>query len=97
LDGDLHYAAGGIGFLALIVAVFLLARHFRQAGQRAWAMASTATGALFLAANVSGITLGARHQVACNLTLTVGIVVAWAWLSALSAHLHATQAKAHRR
>jgi hypothetical protein len=59
-------------------------------------MASTATGALFLAANISGITLGAHHHVACNLTLTAGIVMAWAWLSALSAHLYATQAKAHR-
>ena len=94
--GDLHYAAGGIGFLALIVAAFLLARRFRQTGQRAWAMASTATRALFLAANVSGITLGAHHHVAYNLTLTAGIVAAWAWLSALSAHLYATQAKAQR-
>jgi hypothetical protein len=78
------------------VAAFLLARRFRRGGQRAWAMASTATGALFLAADLGRATLGAHHQVACNLTLTAGIVVAWAWLSALSAYLYAKQAKAAR-
>lgn len=94
--GDLHYLIGGIGFLALILAAFLLARRFRRAGQRSWAMASTATGALFLAANASGITLSAHHQAAYNLTLTAGIVAAWAWLSALSLHLYANQAKPER-
>ena len=55
---------------------------------------STATGALSLAANLGGATLGAHHQVAYNLTLTAGIVVAWTWLSALSAYLYAKQTQA---
>jgi hypothetical protein len=91
--GDLHYMVGGIGFLALIAAAFLLAARFRRAGQQGWAAASAATGALFLAANLGGAVLGSPHQTAYNLILTAGIVAAWAWLSALSAHLYAAQAK----
>lgn len=94
--GDLHYVAGGIGFLALIAAVFMLARQFRRARQPGWAAASAATGALFLAANLGGAALGSHHQAAYNLILTAGIVLAWAWLTTLSAHLYAAQAKPAR-
>jgi hypothetical protein len=90
--GDLHYVVGAAGFLALIVAAFLLAARFRRAGQRAWAVGGAATGTLFLAANLGGAALGAHHPVASNLILTAGIVLAWAWLSAVSARLYAEQA-----
>jgi hypothetical protein len=49
-------------------------------------VASAATGTLFLAANLGGAALGSHHQTAYVLSLTAGVVLAWAWLTALSAH-----------
>lgn len=80
-----------------MAAALLLARRFHRAGQRAWAIGSAATGILFLAANLGGAALGAPHPVAYNLTLTAGIVLAWAWLSSVSAHVYAGQATARQR
>jgi len=88
--GSLHYVVGGIGFLGLIAATFVLARVFLRAGSNGWARISIASGAAFLAANVLGAVLGSQHEVASNLTLTGGIVVAWLWLSAASLHFYRT-------
>jgi hypothetical membrane protein len=88
--GNLHFLVAGIGFLGLVAATFVLARVFRRAGSRGWARISIASGAAFLAANIVGPVLGTRHEVASNLTLTAGIVVAWLWLSAASLQLYRT-------
>lgn len=89
--GNLHVLVGGLGFLGLIAAAFVAARVFRRLGSPRWALASAAAGAIFLACNVAGAGLGTRHEVAYNLLLTAGIVVAWAWLTAASVHLYAAQ------
>ena len=82
LHGTLHIAAGGVGFLALVAATWLLAACFRQDGRRRQATWTRATGAVFLVA-FAGIASGATSP-AVNLAFTVAVVLTWAWLSLTS-------------
>jgi hypothetical protein len=84
-SGILHFATGGVGFLGLIVACLLFARHFAARGQRGWAIYSAATGIIFFAAFV-GIASGAGN-VYTIVGFWIAIVIAWAWLSLLAARL----------
>jgi hypothetical protein len=84
-NGILHFVCGGIGFLALIAACLLFARKFAAAGQRAWAFYSLATGVIFFAA-FFGIASGSGPAW-IMLGFLGAIVLAWTWLSTLSARL----------
>jgi hypothetical protein len=86
--GGLHYVAASLGFLALITAAFVMARRFRSEGHRSAASSCAAVGAGFLAANVIASLVRVDHAVAANIILTIGIVAAWAWLTALAAWLY---------
>jgi len=86
LHGILHIAAGGIGFLALIVATFVLGRRFAREGRRERAAFTVATGIFFLGGFV-GIASGSP-SVATNLIFTAAVVLMWTWLSLTSAHLY---------
>lgn len=44
LHGLLHFASGGVAFLALIAACFVFARRFGKLGERGWAVYSAMTG-----------------------------------------------------
>jgi hypothetical protein len=81
--GVAHLACGGVGFLALIAACFVVARRF--AGQRrpGWAWYSRATGVAFLA-GFAGVASGSEAAVA-SLGFWAAVALAWAWLSAVSA------------
>jgi hypothetical protein len=84
--GLLHLAVGGLGFLSLVAACYVLARRFGRGGRRGWAAYSAATGTVFLAA-FAGIASGSGAP-AVNLSFAVAVVVAWTWLAALSVHLY---------
>ncbi len=84
LHGTLHIAGGGIGFLALVTATWLLAKRFRQDAHRCQAWFARATGAAFLVA-FAGIASGAASP-ALNIAFTAAVVLTWAWLSLTSAH-----------
>jgi hypothetical protein len=86
-NGLLHFVAGGLGFLSLIAATFIFARRFAGQGRRAWAAYSVATGVSFFAA-FAGIASGGG-QVWLNLAFAAAVVIAWAWVSAVSAHFRA--------
>ena len=47
-----------------------------------------AVGAGFLAANAVGGVLRADHALTANIILTLGIVAAWAWLTAVAMRLY---------
>ena len=83
--GLAHFAAGAVGFLALIAACVVFARRFAALGQRRWAACSLATGVLFLAAFL-GIASGSGGA-ATNLGFVAGILLAWSWLTVLAARL----------
>jgi hypothetical protein len=92
--GLLHLAFGGVGFLALIAACFVLARRFASQGQRRWAVYSRATGVIFFAAFV-GIAVGSGQPWSV-LGFWIGVVVAWAWVSALAVKLLTERAPTQR-
>jgi hypothetical protein len=83
--GVLHFVAGGIGFVCLVVACLLVAGRFAAEGRQRWARFSRATGVLFLAGFVA-VAAGAGAAWS-NLAFTAAVVLAWSWVSALAAHL----------
>jgi hypothetical membrane protein len=89
VPGMLHFVCGGIGFLALIIATFVLARRFRGEGRRGRAVGSIVTGVAFLAGFV-GIASGSTSP-ATTLAFTAAVLLVWAWLSSTSAHLYRHQ------
>lgn len=84
--GMLHVVFGGLGFVALILATFVLAKRFRHEGQRRRATVSIVTGVAFLAA-FGGISSGSGSP-AVVLTFTAAVLLVWAWLSSTSVHLY---------
>ncbi|MEV4055106.1 DUF998 domain-containing protein [Amycolatopsis sp. NPDC049688] len=79
--GTLHFAAGGIGFLALVAACFAIGSHLPPA--RAWY--SRLSGLLFLA-GFAGVASGSTSPVVI-LGFWAAVIIAFAWLATTSFHL----------
>jgi hypothetical membrane protein len=86
MHGTLHFVSGGVGFLALIIATFLLAKRFRCEDRPGRAVSSIVTGVAFLAGFV-GIASG-RTSPVIVLAFTAAVLLVWAWLSSTSLHLY---------
>jgi hypothetical protein len=89
-SGMLHIVTGSLGFLGLIAACFVFARHFALQQQRNWAAYSVATGVIFLAGFI-GIAAGSQQtgtalQVV-TLAFTMAVILGWAWISLVMAQL----------
>jgi hypothetical protein len=84
--GLLHVVTGAVGFACLVAACFVLAHRFAHRGRAGWAWYSRATGLVFLAGFV-GIASGSSSP-AVVLGFWFAVVVAFAWLAALSVHLY---------
>ncbi|MCW2879750.1 MAG: hypothetical protein JWQ95_3850 [Sphaerisporangium sp.] len=91
--GMLHFACGAVGFLCVIAACFVIGRRFAAAKRPGWAVYSRLTGVLFLAA-FAAVATGAG-AIWANLSFVAGIVIIWAWLSALSLHLYRQSTPEH--
>ena len=85
--GLLHFATGGIGFLALIAECFVFARRFAVLSQRAWAAYSVVTGVIFFAA-FAGIATGST-QTSIVIGFWIGVVLVFTWISIMAARLMA--------
>jgi hypothetical membrane protein len=83
--GALHFVVGGVGFVCLIVACFVLATYFRRAGRRGLAWFSLATGAVFLA-GFAGIASGSHGPT--TLAFVAAVVLVWAWLATVCIHFY---------
>jgi hypothetical protein len=68
-----------VGYLALCVAFFLLARHFAVAGQRGWAVACRAIPIVVLA--------GFMGSASAVLLFTAGANLGLLWMTAVTARL----------
>jgi len=79
--GLLHFVSGGIGFLGLIAACFVLAARFRGEGRSSWMWFSLATGVLFFG-GFAGIASGAQSRTLV-VAFYLAVLLAWTWLSAL--------------
>jgi hypothetical protein len=77
-----HFATGGIGFLALIIACFLTAGYYKREQRRRLAAYSRFTGFAFLA--------GFAGNHALNVAFAVSVVIAWTWVSAVAIERLAT-------
>jgi hypothetical protein len=81
-----HLAAGGIGFLCVIAACFVVARRFGREGRKGWAAYCRVSGALFLV-GFAGIASG-NSAPALTLGFVAAVIVIWTWLAAVSANLY---------
>ena len=85
--GLLHLISGGLGFLALITACFIVARQFKRTADRGWMWFSTITGIVFFGAFAGVASAGATPTLV--VLFTAAVILASAWLSLLSARLFA--------
>ena len=81
-----HLIAAGIGFIALIVACFVVARYFSREGRRGLAVYSRVSGLAFLA-GFAGVTTGSSSS-AVVLPFHAAVLIAWAWLAVTSVQLY---------
>jgi hypothetical membrane protein len=86
-----HFVVGGIGFLCLIAACFVIAHRFSRDGRRGLARYARVTGVVFLAGFV-GIASGSGST-ATTLAFVGAVVWVWAWLSATATHLYRVAAR----
>jgi hypothetical membrane protein len=84
--GTVHFAAAGVGFLAVAASCFILARRFSGQGQRRLAVFSRATGVVFLAGFLCVASGGG--SVAANLAFTAAVVLVFGWLTVVAVHLY---------
>jgi small-conductance mechanosensitive channel len=73
-----HLVSGSVGFTALIVACFVIARYF--------AIYSRITGLAFLAA-FAGVTTGSSSS-GIVVPFYAGVLIAWIWIAIISVHLY---------
>ena len=85
-QGMLHMVCGGLGFMALILATFVLAKRFGREGRRRRAAFSIVTGVGFLG-GFAGISSGSNTPTVV-LAFTAAVLLVWAWLGSTSAHLY---------
>ncbi|SPL96650.1 unnamed protein product [[Actinomadura] parvosata subsp. kistnae] len=85
LSGILHMAVGGVGFLCVSAACYVIASRYARDGRQGWAWYSRITGTLFLG-SFAGIAGGGGIAWA-NLLFVAGIVALWCWMSLVSLDL----------
>ena len=79
--GSLHFACGGIGFLALVAACLILGRHYARSGRPRIAVVSRVTGGACLAA-FAGIASGSAGPAVP--AFVAAVVLVWAYLAAVA-------------
>ena len=84
--GMAHFAVAGVGFICLVTACFVLASRFARNGEPGWAWFSRITGGFFACSFVV-LSSGTGGAVAI-LAFTAAVVLAWAWLTAVSVKLY---------
>lgn len=97
LSGVLHLAFGAVGFVAVAVAAFVIARWCARRGEAQWAWYSRVSGVLIVLGFLAGAALAT--ETLGVVSLWVAVVVGWAWIAAASIHLYRTvpHPDAHRR
>jgi hypothetical membrane protein len=84
--GVLHLVSAAIGFGSLIAACFVLAAWLGRSARRRWSWFSGLTGALVIAGFAS--LASGKGGSAAVLGFTAALVIAWAWLAAISVQLY---------
>jgi hypothetical protein len=82
--GLVHFAAGGLGFIALGVSCFFAARAMSRRNERSLSRLSILSGLIVLLGFFGGMALPISSPVA---GIWIAVVVGWAWLSVVSHRL----------
>ncbi len=85
--GMLHFMLGGIGFLCLIAACFVIGHRLGREGRRGLAWFSRAAGVIFLA-GFAGIASGSHGPT--TIAFVAAVVIVFTWLSTVSVHFAQT-------
>jgi hypothetical membrane protein len=88
-QGMLHFTVGGIGFLCLVAACFVLANRFAADGQRGLAWFSRVTAIVFLA-GFAGIASGSPGPT--TLAFVAAVLIVCTWLTTVSVRFYRTAA-----
>lgn len=94
IEGVLHFVCGAVGFPALTIAALVLARRFRAGGDPGWALVSALSGVFFFAS--FGVMASAGGAGWSLLLFTAGVIVIWAWFTAVCLRLLRSPAAAER-
>jgi hypothetical protein len=84
--GLVHLMVASIGFACLVAACFVLGAWFARNGEPSWAWFSRITGVAFGGSFVA--LASGSGGAATILVFTAAVVLAWAWLSAVSVKLY---------
>jgi uncharacterized protein DUF998 len=87
--GLLHFAAGGLGLVALAVSCLIASRAMSRRGERALARLSLLSGVIILLGFFSGMAIPNSSPV---LGIWIAVVVGWVWLALMSRRLSVTTA-----
>jgi hypothetical protein len=82
--GLVHFAAAGLGFTAIAVACFVMARRFRGEGEGGMARFSRVTGVVFFGGFLCVASGGG--SVVANLLFTAAVVLVFTWVAAVARH-----------
>jgi hypothetical protein len=83
-SGLLHFAAGGLGFVALGTSCLFAARAMAHRNVRSLSRLSLVSGLVILAGFFGGMAIPNSSPV---LGIWIAVVVGWAWLAVVSRHL----------
>jgi hypothetical protein len=86
MHGMLHLLSAVVAFTCLVAGCFVLAVWFGRARERGWAWFSGSTGVLFAATFVA--LPSGWGGAASMLAFTAAVILAWAWLAAVSVFLY---------
>ncbi|HZU49094.1 MAG TPA: DUF998 domain-containing protein [Mycobacterium sp.] len=86
--GLLHIVFASVGFACVIAACVVMAARFYRDGDRGWAGYSLLTGAAF-ATGFAAVASGSNSP-AVVIAFTAAVLIAWAWLAAISVKLYST-------
>lgn len=81
-SGILHFACAGVGFLAVAVACFVVARRFADEGARGMARFSRITGVAFLGGFACVASAGGNAI--ANLLFTAAVVLVFTWIAVVA-------------
>lgn len=84
----MHLALGGIGFLALVAAIFVIAKWLTRRGDLGTANRSRVAGAVVLIGFLGGAALSTGS--AGVALLWMAVIAGWAWLAFTSLGLYRT-------
>jgi hypothetical protein len=88
-----HFAAGGLGFVALAVSALLASRVMQRRGAHTMARLSLASGLVVLLGFFGGFAIPLLAKGSIGIWLAV--VVGWTWLAVLSVHLYRVSPHPH--